>query len=390
MSISMIWQSFITSLLLNILVTIGATSLLYWVNDRTIHSNIVQHRKLIIGLGGVAYIGLLYALQAFHYALDPTTAAFGLHWTFLNLMLLAMYLIVMETGSWLEVILWITLTGIYFFYYSSPVTFSGVSAYLVWVTSLIILRRHGQVIKYNRIAYYSVMLAFGIAGFLTIYTMYPRQFDLWFIVRQFTAYVVLGITVGEFSRLMVATDRREDHLRHRASHDELTTLANVGTFNRDTLHLYSQFKQEHNPFTMFEIDLDHFKAINDQYGHLKGNVVLRAVATELQQTVNQLNQHAKAYRLGGEEFCLIVQAGLSNDDVAKIALDFQNRLAQLRITQVNAELTLTTSIGCATVKPQHNKYFDVYAEADRYLYLAKDGGRDLISIEGELLPHRLA
>ncbi|WP_054736418.1 hypothetical protein [Secundilactobacillus similis] len=77
MSISMVWQSFITSLLLDILVIVGATSLLYWVNDRTIHSNIVQHRKLIIGLGGVAYIGLLYALQAFHYALDPTTAAFG-------------------------------------------------------------------------------------------------------------------------------------------------------------------------------------------------------------------------------------------------------------------------------------------------------------------------
>lgn len=390
MSISMVWQSFITSLLLDILVIIGATSLLYWVNDRTIHSSIVQHRKLIIGLGGVAYIGLLYALQAFHYALDPSTAAFGLHWTFLNLMLLAMYLIIMETGSWLEVILWITLTGIYFFYYSSPVTIFGVSAYLVWATILIILRQRGQVIKYNRTAYYGVMLAFGIAGFLTIYAMYPRQFDGWFIVRQFTAYVVLGIIVGEFSRLMVATDRREDNLRNRASHDELTALANVGTFNRDTLNLYRQFKREHDPFTMFEIDLDHFKAINDQYGHLKGNVVLQAVAAELQQTVKQLDQHAKAYRLGGEEFCLIVQADLSSDDVAKIALAFQSRLAQLQLTQVDAELKLTTSIGCATVKPQHNKYFDVYAEADRYLYLAKDGGRDLIAVEGDLLPRHSA
>lgn len=134
--------------------------------------------------------------------------------------------------------------------------------------------------------------------------------------------------------------------------------------------------QDRNPshrVAVLMLDIDHFKSVNDTYGHNQGDVVLRQVAAEILKTVRTSDI---AVRLGGEEFAIfVVSEAIAN--VASFAERLRGKIAALHFAAPMAERPVTVSIGIALREPQE-ALLDLIQRADMALYEAKHGGRNRV------------
>ena len=128
---------------------------------------------------------------------------------------------------------------------------------------------------------------------------------------------------------------------------------------------------------MVMLDLDHFKEINDQFGHGVGDMVLEAVATRWQRCTRSGDQ---LYRMGGEEFLLLCPR--ADEGVAALAAERLRRaLEEQPITTDAGPIAVTLSAGVAARTLPMNSHHALLRAADRALYRAKDAGRNQIRRE---------
>ncbi len=160
-------------------------------------------------------------------------------------------------------------------------------------------------------------------------------------------------------------------IEHLASHDELTGIYSRRFFLDALRREQARCEREYQPFCLALLDLDLFKNVNDRYGHLVGDDVLRTFAECVQQEVRQVDYFA---RYGGEEFSLL----LVDADMAlasAIMERIRSRIEAQAFPQV--EMAITASIGITQYQPG-DTLNDLIGRADRALYAAKDGGRNCI------------
>lgn len=151
--------------------------------------------------------------------------------------------------------------------------------------------------------------------------------------------------------------------------DDLTELPNRRALNESLIH-WQQFKQRYpdTKVTMALIDLDHFKRINDQLGHLSGDAVLQEFASYMNQRIRATDLLA---RYGGEEFALILP-NTSAEQANHIIDDLRERVAE---TPFLGDTSVTFSSGIAEINP--NESLDSWiSRSDKALYAAKDLGRN--------------
>jgi len=175
----------------------------------------------------------------------------------------------------------------------------------------------------------------------------------------------LAITLAEHKRTLRTLSRT----------DSLTGLLNHGSW-KDLLQLsYQQSLERHSPATLALIDIDHFKQINDTYGHIVGDSVLRQLSKELK---DNLRAEDLAGRYGGDEFCVI----LPNRTLEQ-AREIMERLRHVFANYQHADepdLCVSLSIGLATCRPEFPHASMWLNEADKALYIAKNTGRNKISV----------
>jgi diguanylate cyclase (GGDEF)-like protein len=174
---------------------------------------------------------------------------------------------------------------------------------------------------------------------------------------------------------MEALGSARDELQNQAVTDPLTGLYNrryLGEFMRREL---ARGGRRGAPFAVIMLDLDHFKRVNDTYGHDAGDRVLTAAA-ELLKT--QIRASDIACRYGGEEFALVLpDAGLAAAQTR--AENIRAALKELRPEHRGNVLRVTASLGVA-VFPEHGETMDeLVAASDEALYAAKKAGRDRIA-----------
>ena len=169
-------------------------------------------------------------------------------------------------------------------------------------------------------------------------------------------------------------ERYEDLLARTGS-DALT-----GTLDRHSLESHGRRAVEMagsvgRPLALLVIDLDHFKAFNDRFGHAAGDVMLKSIANEI---IAAARASDFIYRYGGEEF-IVIADGVAGDD----ALALGERIRR-RIAGKDPANWMTASIGIATCPHDATDYNTLFETADRRLYQAKAAGRDRVVGEGAL------
>lgn len=184
--------------------------------------------------------------------------------------------------------------------------------------------------------------------------------------------------VGKLA-LDVQLREQRDRFATQSRTDALTGLANRGHFQHGLEQRIAAARADGSAVAVAFLiaDLDHFKTINDRYGHAAGDRCLREVATRLRQCF--AGSDALVARLGGEEFGVLV----AGDDVTRIALlaeHFRASLARHHIALPDGTLCdITVSAGLAQFAPDVHRDGDaLYAAADEALYRAKKGGRNRI------------
>ncbi|HDR2794437.1 MULTISPECIES: diguanylate cyclase [Enterobacter] len=186
--------------------------------------------------------------------------------------------------------------------------------------------------------------------------------------------------MAEALGLALANQRLRDALLEKALFDPLTGLRNRHHLE-DTLRTQvAQAMRNHEPVSCLMIDIDHFKSINDRFGHEAGDQVIKSVASIVQRAVHD---GGMAFRYGGEEFLAILSG--ANEEVAQAcATDIFNSVHELSLRYGLSEIgPVDVSIGIASY-PQHAQSDSLLRAADVALYRAKELGRARIVSFGML------
>jgi diguanylate cyclase (GGDEF)-like protein len=173
-----------------------------------------------------------------------------------------------------------------------------------------------------------------------------------------------------------ALQQSQARLQHMAQHDSLTGLANRALFS-DRLQLaLTAARRDQTHLALLFLDLDHFKPVNDDYGHAIGDELLKVVAQRMLSCVRESDTVA---RIGGDEFVLLLRS--VTDDAGQMASGVAEKIreALARIFEIEGKnLQISCSIGIA-IFPDHGSDDIVLAShADQAMYLAKQAGRNRV------------
>ncbi|TWC41613.1 PAS domain S-box-containing protein/diguanylate cyclase (GGDEF)-like protein [Pseudomonas sp. SJZ079] len=189
------------------------------------------------------------------------------------------------------------------------------------------------------------------------------------VVRNGHEYLI-GVTRDNIERL-----RLEAQLQALSQQDGLTGLYNRRYFDNQLDSEWRRLRRQGAPLTLLMLDIDHFKAYNDQFGHLAGDDALRRLAQVLQGCLQR--EGDVACRYGGEEFAIIL-ANTDLDGGGHVAEQVHQQLADLQIAHSASplgRLTLSIGLACATPNLQEQPH-SLIAHSDKALYQAKREGRN--------------
>lgn len=186
--------------------------------------------------------------------------------------------------------------------------------------------------------------------------------------------------MAEALGLALANQRLRSALLEKALYDSLTGLRNRHHLD-DALHTQINLAVHNNAaLSCLMIDIDHFKAINDRYGHEAGDLVIKNVAAIVQRAVRDTGM---AFRYGGEEF-LVLLAGANEESARACAQEIYNSVRSLTLRYGLSDIgQVDVSIGIASF-PQHTQSDSLLRAADAALYRAKEQGRSRIVSFGML------
>jgi diguanylate cyclase (GGDEF)-like protein len=205
---------------------------------------------------------------------------------------------------------------------------------------------------------------------LVLKLLLPARFAAEWL-EVFALETMIYVTGTAFIVMLMVKDYHLDIERHAATTDSLTGLLNRRAFMENAMRLCLQQAKRGQPVTLLMFDLDHFKQVNDRFGHAAGDEVLRVFA---QTARSSMRANDIIGRLGGEEFAAIVPAPL--DIASKIAerlrVAFQTAGAVVGVHAIGA----TVSIGAAEANAPEVDVGPLLSRADAALYRAKHSGRN--------------
>ena len=182
-------------------------------------------------------------------------------------------------------------------------------------------------------------------------------------------------------RLVIEVDRREAlerRLRDLAETDGLTGLSNRRHFIEIAETALKAARARGEPFSLAMIDVDHFKSINDNWGHRLGDDMLKLVA---EACVTVFGADVPVGRFGGEEF-VVALPGVAVEGATAAAERLRGAVSALRAEDGPPDLHVTVTIGIAGVRPEEPDLSTALARADAALYEGKRRGRDVVVADG--------
>lgn len=195
------------------------------------------------------------------------------------------------------------------------------------------------------------------------------------------AFSTIIVTLGLADATLHA--RRERDLAHRiAEMDGLTGVLNRRAIMQRVADAVTQSRIHQLPLSLLFLDLDHFKDINDRHGHLAGDRCLMAFTDAIR---HELGAGQDVGRYGGEEF-LVILPGASRAEALAVSEHLRRKVENLSIDSDGQALTLTTSIGVASLIEGRDTPDQLMHRADRALYRAKAAGRNRVAIHAPHMP----
>jgi diguanylate cyclase len=188
------------------------------------------------------------------------------------------------------------------------------------------------------------------------------------------ALVLLVVAVAGLALWGLLTHRHQSQLRRFAETDMLTGIANRHYFTQRSERALLESARDGEVSALVMFDLDHFKAINDTYGHAAGDWVLKEVSKTCASHCRKIDCIG---RLGGEEFAILLH-GIDLSAAARVAEDCRSKLAQLDTRDTGYTFVATASFGVTSTAQSGYDLSRLLSHADQMLYRAKSEGRNRV------------
>ncbi|MBL8523256.1 MAG: GGDEF domain-containing protein, partial [Betaproteobacteria bacterium] len=190
--------------------------------------------------------------------------------------------------------------------------------------------------------------------------------------------VAVPPVIGTTAFLMMCSERIRRQWELAAATDYLTGLPNRRTITGTGEARFNAAKRTGSNFAVAIIDIDHFKSINDRYGHDTGDIALKHVAAILEQNCRGPNMVG---RQGGEEFVALLEVNTPAEATAA-AERLRQAIESATMRLNNSEIRITASIGVGVIAAEDRVLDDLLRRADQALYAAKAGGRNRVESIG--------
>ncbi len=177
------------------------------------------------------------------------------------------------------------------------------------------------------------------------------------------------VTEMEAEAAKVREQMVEHH--HKATHDALTGMPNRQAYNERIEAEYQRYKRYQNPLSLIIADVDFFKKINDNYGHLAGDKMLQLIARMLQKNIRDVDFIA---RIGGEEFTILLPE-TDGEHALVLAEKIRQKVAQTPFHYKEQRIPVSMSFGVSSFN-ESDLIQEVFERADKALYSAKESGRN--------------
>jgi diguanylate cyclase len=170
----------------------------------------------------------------------------------------------------------------------------------------------------------------------------------------------------------IAQEQANEKLKNLSRTDHLTGLYNRGYWELRLIQEFKRFERYQSPCSLIMMDIDHFKKVNDRYGHPTGDEVIRQVSRAIKEQVRDLDI---AGRYGGEEFGIIL-TNTTGDGACVFAERLRQKIEGMLVHFDGQDIRFTVSLGICTLDDHFKDYKEWLEKTDQGLYKSKEGGRN--------------
>lgn len=286
------------------------------------------------------------------------------------------------------------LSFVYFTYFQVNVNariivISGIMAGFSFFAGVkVLISRDLLILAFTRVLGLSFILGAVIFLLRIYFTFYEPALDNFMHAGTIHAFSLIALQLISitscFSLTLGANHQLTNKLAIQATIDPLTAIYNRRVFDELAQNEVSRARREDRPLSIVLIDVDHFKQVNDQYGHQVGDKLLKEFSARLKGCLRQYDILA---RYGGEEFVLLLP-----DTNAETAILIAEKLRFSIFTPIfnfgnEHMIDVTASFGVATHKGEHINWQQLMSLADQALYHAKDSGRNCVKLHSASVHH---
>lgn len=359
------------------------TSAYIWARSMSGNPWIRKHYAVLTSLVGLLFVFFIHYESWSNSMLGQSLI--GFHWTFFNVELLVMFDLTQRIKTRTQLTITLVMLAVWFRgVFKHPNWPSLVMVTVILAITLLLYFGHDWVkrgVLQRQVLFY--VYAFCV---LNIARLSNGNQSLAGWCRQIIALIMLRTGVDFYFAVLDSHVARVADYEHRAEFDTLTGLRHLDAFTRDLENRFAAFQTGGPAYSIYTVDVDLFKRINDTYGHPVGSSVLHVIAQRLAELFETTAPGTRVYRTGGEEFTAIVlEAESTTIDAVRLAREVQASVAALDLTEVGAAAHVTVSVGESVVDRDDHSYMDAYRRADQYLYNSKRSGRNKITVQGELV-----
>jgi diguanylate cyclase (GGDEF)-like protein len=197
-----------------------------------------------------------------------------------------------------------------------------------------------------------------------------------------TSHDELGIATTAFNQMIEKLRHNQAELEQLTITDSLTGLMNRSKIITSMLEHIERYRRLGTPFSLLMIDVDYFKKINDQYGHLAGDAVLIRLGRLFSELTRSIDMAA---RYGGEEFLILLEDSES-DEAVQTAQRIRSVIENSETNYEGEKIKFTISIGVAQISSTEQSVDDLVRLADEAMYKAKEAGRNRTVAAEEISP----
>ncbi|MFC6259373.1 GGDEF domain-containing protein [Levilactobacillus fujinensis] len=244
-----------------------------------------------------------------------------------------------------------------------------------WILNVIRVRYRSS--RVAPLVYLLVAVPFG--GLLWLWMKLKFNFS-WVTLGQEWAYLIIfEILLYTYVSMITHDSEIRMRLARFASHDALTKTENFAAYTDTMDHFFEDSTKTGAPLSMMMFDIDHFKHINDTYGHSVGDEVLRKVAETVQTVIAANDSKVRFYRTGGEEFNLLFP-GYDVTRTNAIVDQIFMAVNHLEIHAGGQVIQVSISVGVSAITGNDQSPMDFYNRVDQNLYHSKRNGRMQVTI----------